>query len=609
MSTPAVQSVTVAQGAVIEFRYDRQTYVVHFNRNANDATGTMADLSMVGGVARKLPANEFARPGYSFLGWNTKDDGTGTSYADQAQVKNLAARGEVTLYAQWILTPSGEPSSTGTYTFALKTGQTVHFTNVPAGTTYSVVETDLPNGWTQTASVDTTGTIAANATSAAIVTNTYSATGVVSLQARKTMRSGSLAEGQFSFQLLNADKSEVLQTKTSLAPAYGTATAQVLFDQIDYKLSDLLKEDGTYADREYTYYIREVIPEENDRQPGVEYDNGGDREVKVSVHDTGTGTLTVTPNNLQTTGEGSSAVTTSTTVFTNDYRPGSLEVSKTTTGTNEASAGASFTFSVRLTDAQGEPVSRSYDLVKRVADGTETRTENGAEFINGTAAITGVHNGESFRIEGIAKDATYEVSEFDVPGGFTQSAVAGGEGTIDAGQTSKAGFTNAYAASGSVTLAAKKTLEGGSLADHTFTFQLYDQTNKLLQTKASDAQGNVTFDALGFSAADAGTQTAPKKYTYKIAEVNDAQENVVYDTHSGWLDVNVWDNGEGVVTAQAIYDHKGGDSSATPETFKNKLLHPVELPATGGSGLAVPVAVVVIVATAGAARRMRRRLD
>jgi pilin isopeptide linkage protein len=222
--------------------------------------------------------------------------------------------------------------------------------------------------------------------------------------------------------------------------------------------------------------------------------------------------------------------------------------------------------------------------------------------------FSGVHSGESFRIEGIAKDATYEVTGFGVPGGFTQSAVEGNEGTIGAGQTSRASFTNAYEATGSVTLAAKKTLEGGDLANYTFTFQLFDQTNKPLQIKTTDAAGNVTFDALGFSAADAGTRDAPKKYTYKIAEVNDAQQNVVYDAHSGWLDVNVWDDGAGTITAQAVYDHEGGKPSTTSETFKNKLLHPVELPATGGPGWAVPVAIVIIVATGTAARRMRRRL-
>lgn len=46
--------------------------------------------------------NEFLRKGYSFTGWNTRADGSGTSYRDGYTIKNFAAAGETkTLYAQW----------------------------------------------------------------------------------------------------------------------------------------------------------------------------------------------------------------------------------------------------------------------------------------------------------------------------------------------------------------------------------------------------------------------------------------------------------------------------------------------------------------------------
>jgi pilin isopeptide linkage protein len=483
----------------------------------------------------------------------------------------------------------------------------VHFANVPAGTRYSVVEsTELPNGWTQTATDNAIGTVPANDTAAATVTNTYDATGVVSLEASKTMRSGLLAAGQFDFQLKEGDN--VLQTVANLEPEEGTATGQILFDPLEYQLSDLFQ-DGVYVGpKTYTYTIAEVVPEGADEQTidgntvyasgGVIYGADGVRShtVTVEVADSGTGSLTVTPS-----------TSTASIGFINDYEPGSLEVAKTTTGTNAASADAKFTFSVKLTDAQGAAVNRSYDLVRIAADGTETTTTDGAQFIDGTAAIAGVGNGERFRIVGIAKDADYEVSEYNVPAGFKQAEVSGLTGTIGAGQMSEASFTNAYEAEGSVALQANKTLEDGNIADYTFTFQLYDETNKLLQTKANDATGVVTFDELGYSAADAGTRDNPKKYTYKIAEVNDAQKNVAYDTHSGWLDVSVWDEGEGELTVQAVYDHASGSPSTTPETFANKILQPIEMPTTGGNGWAIPIAAAAIVATAEAARRMRRR--
>jgi pilin isopeptide linkage protein len=144
----------------------------------------------------------------------------------------------------------------------------------------------------------------------------------------------------------------------------------------------------------------------------------------------------------------------------------------------------------------------------------------------------------------------------------------------------------------------------GDISDYTFSFQLYDEDNKLLQTKTNDATGSVTFDQLGFSALDAGTESVPRTYSYKIVEVNDEQENVWYDAHSEWATVSVWDDGTGNLHVDAAYDSK-----ETAAKFTNKLLHPVVLPATGGNGLAIPIAMAVIVATGEGARRMRRRRD
>ena len=45
----------------------------------------------------------FRRSNFAFVGWNTKADGSGTSYADEAEITNLASQdgAEITLYAQW----------------------------------------------------------------------------------------------------------------------------------------------------------------------------------------------------------------------------------------------------------------------------------------------------------------------------------------------------------------------------------------------------------------------------------------------------------------------------------------------------------------------------
>ena len=83
------------------------TYTVIFNKNAEDATGTMADQSITYGENTQLTPNAFTRTGYTFAGWNTlaapTDESPGTPYVDQQFVQNITDvnHGTITLYAQW----------------------------------------------------------------------------------------------------------------------------------------------------------------------------------------------------------------------------------------------------------------------------------------------------------------------------------------------------------------------------------------------------------------------------------------------------------------------------------------------------------------------------
>ena len=73
------------------------TYTVVFNPNYSGATATNSQ-SFVAGTAQNLATNAFTRDGYIFKEWNTKADGTGTSYTDGA---SYTATADITLYAQW----------------------------------------------------------------------------------------------------------------------------------------------------------------------------------------------------------------------------------------------------------------------------------------------------------------------------------------------------------------------------------------------------------------------------------------------------------------------------------------------------------------------------
>lgn len=67
--------------------------------NANGGSGTVPSaISTYVGVANTIPSNSLTRIGYTFNGWNTASDGSGTAYATGS---TITPTGDVTLYAQW----------------------------------------------------------------------------------------------------------------------------------------------------------------------------------------------------------------------------------------------------------------------------------------------------------------------------------------------------------------------------------------------------------------------------------------------------------------------------------------------------------------------------
>jgi len=94
-----------ADGETVNFSADTTLYaqwtvdpVITFV--ANDGEGTMGTQTVKPNEATALTANSFTRADYDFTGWNTAKDGTGTAYADKA---NITTNENVTLYAQWTL--------------------------------------------------------------------------------------------------------------------------------------------------------------------------------------------------------------------------------------------------------------------------------------------------------------------------------------------------------------------------------------------------------------------------------------------------------------------------------------------------------------------------
>lgn len=81
-------------------------YKISYDGNGS-TEGTTKSSSHTYDSSSKLTANGFTRAGYTFVGWNTKADGSGITYNDKDSISNLTnVNGQtVTLYAQWQLNP------------------------------------------------------------------------------------------------------------------------------------------------------------------------------------------------------------------------------------------------------------------------------------------------------------------------------------------------------------------------------------------------------------------------------------------------------------------------------------------------------------------------
>jgi len=96
-----VSLTNIVRPATVTVNARRKQQKVTFNSNGGSGTMTLQSYSY--GEAQALTANNFTRNGYTFAGWDTKADGTGTSYTDKQFVTFTPANDgdSITLYAQW----------------------------------------------------------------------------------------------------------------------------------------------------------------------------------------------------------------------------------------------------------------------------------------------------------------------------------------------------------------------------------------------------------------------------------------------------------------------------------------------------------------------------
>lgn len=394
-------------------------------------------------------------------------------------------------------------------------------------------------------------------------------------------------EGKFAFTLTGADGAPMPSGSDGQAKTVRNAAGNVDFGEVAYIMAD--------AGKTYEYTIAEAATDDSPK--GVSVD-GGTRVVRVSVTDNGDGTISATA----TDGDGNSLGTGSKFSFTNAYRV--TQTSATIQGTKSLEGrelrDGEFTFEL-LEDGR-QVAMTSNDAEGRFSFDLTYDKPGEHEYV-----VREVVPGETRGVSFDTHEAVAHVSVSDNGAGALVANV-----TYPGGDVS---FKNTYAAEGtSARIVAVKRLEGATLADGQFTFQLSDaETGTVLQSATNAADGSVTF-ALGYGAADAG-----KTFTYKVSERNDGQAGVTYDGSSYTVKVEVTDDGEGHLSAKASTDdylvftnrYDAGGSGENPGGSPDVETPPAkQLPQTGdplaGPGLEASIAVAGIAAIVVAALVRRR---
>ncbi|QQE79540.1 InlB B-repeat-containing protein [Alicyclobacillus sp. SO9] len=149
LTTPSTFSTPVTGNETLYAKWTANKYTVTYKGNSSTG-GTMptdSNTYTIGMNATVLGDGTLAKTGYTFSGWNTKADGTGTRYASGSTLAMNASN--VTLYAQWRVAPSISMSSTLPNVLqGTPYDQELQGTGGLSPYTFTIASGSLPNGLT-----------------------------------------------------------------------------------------------------------------------------------------------------------------------------------------------------------------------------------------------------------------------------------------------------------------------------------------------------------------------------------------------------------------------------------------------------------------------------
>ena len=325
-----------------------------------------------------------------------------------------------------------------------------------------------------------------------------------------------LKQDEFEFILKSEDGREIQKVRNS-------ESGEIVFRNVNFT------EKGTY---------NFVIVEVNGGKTinGVRYDNK-EINVTVKVTDDGKGNLTSEvsyPNNEKR--------------FINEYTP--AEKTSVTLGAKKVLEGKTLEegkYSFELKDEKDKVL----QTVTNKADGTISFA--GIEY---DESQVGTHKYKISEVAGNEPGITYDKTVYEVEVSVTKDAQANRLSATISKTPEELKFTNQYtpAEKTSVTLGAKKVLEGKTLEEGKYSFELKDEKDKVLQTVTNKADGTISFAGIEYDESQVGT------HKYKISEVAGNEPGITYDKTVYEVEVSV--------TKDTQTNRLNSTVSKTPEELK-----------------------------------------
>lgn len=526
--------------------------IIPFN-NTYNATGELGGNGDVNLVANKTLDNaDIADYEGAFTFNVTASNGTDTK--TYATARN-AANGSITFPAIQYSTDSliadaengycvdevqDDGSITYTYTYQVSeviTGMPAGITPTSAGFTVGVVVTDngsgslgikvnYPDGYENGLAFENTYGADATASVAVGGTKTYNV-------ASGATNAPDIA-GQYTFTLTGTDESGNQAPLPNDATGSVTATNQtsgaVSFGTITYDIDDMSgateNADGTRT-KVFNYTVTE-----SGNVAGVVNDQSASRTFAVTLTDDGQGNLTAVSSEAP---GAQFSFTNSYTLTPESSSPtgnGGLTITKNLDGRNLSEG----EFSFQMTGAAGTKAEGMNLTAANAADGS-------VSFGTLTFEKPGTYQFQISEVKGTLGGVDYDSAVYNAIASVSDD----GDGTltVEWSFTNTANepidvitFNNTYTASPtSVILGGTKVLDGRTLADGEFNFELRDADGNVLQTVANNAEGGIVFDKI--------TYDAEGMYEYTISEVAGDAEGITYDDTTYTAKVVVTDDGQG----------------------------------------------------------------